>query len=58
MSVTYPGSVPSRLPNESYWQYNQFDFDQFEPKHIEYDEPIPHLRMDAVLQFLLADMLD
>lgn len=58
VSVTYPGSVPSRLPNASYWQYNQFDFDQFEPKHIEYDEPIPHLRMDAVLQFLLADMLD
>lgn len=57
-SVTYPGSVPSRLPNATYWQYNQFDFDQFEPKHIEYDEPIPHLRMDAVLQFLLADMLD
>lgn len=57
-SVTYPGSVPSRLPNATYWQYNQFDFDQFEPKHIEYDESIPHLRMDAVLQFLLADMLD
>lgn len=57
-SVSYPGSVPSRLPNATYWQYNSFEFDQFEPKHIEYDEPIPHLRMDAVLQFLLADMLD
>lgn len=54
----YPGSVPSRLPDASYWQYNRFDFDQFEPKRIDFDQPIPHLRMDAVLQFLLADMLD
>lgn len=54
----YPGSVPSRLPDTSYWQYNRFDFDQFEPKRIDFDQPIPHLRMDAVLQFLLADMLD
>lgn len=54
----YPGSVPSRLPDANYWQYNRFDFDQFEPKRIDFDQPIPHLRMDAVLQFLLADMLD
>lgn len=54
----YPGSVPSRLPDSAYWQHNKFEFDQFEPKKIEFDEPIPHLRMDSVLQFLLADMFD
>ncbi|WP_373819297.1 YcjX family protein [Glaesserella sp.] len=51
----YPGSVPNRLPDASYWQSNKFEFDQFEPKKIDFDQPIPHLRMDAVLQFILAD---
>ncbi|VEI46230.1 Predicted ATPase [Actinobacillus equuli] len=54
----YPGTVPSRLPDTNYWQFNNFEFDQFEPKPLAYGEPIPHLRMDAVLQFLLADMLE
>lgn len=54
----YPGSVPSRLPDANYWQFNRFEFDQFEPKAVEFDQPIAHLRMDAVLQFLLADLLD
>lgn len=54
----YPGSVPNRLPDEKYWQFNQFEFDQFEPKAVDFDQPIAHLRMDSVLQFLLADLLD
>lgn len=54
----HAGSVPSRLPDEKYWQFNRFEFDQFDPKQIAFDEAIPHLRMDCVLQFLLADMLD
>lgn len=54
----YPGTVPSRLPDKSYWQFNRFEFDQFEPKQIEFDQSIPHLRMDSVLQFLLADMFE
>ena len=53
----YPGSVPSRLPDANYWQYNRFEFDQFEPKQVAFDQPLPHLRMDAVLQFLIADKL-
>lgn len=54
----YPGTVPSRLPDAHYWQFNSFEFDQFEPKNIGFSDPIPHLRMDAVLQFLLADMME
>ncbi|MDH2925488.1 hypothetical protein EV693_10526 [Nicoletella semolina] len=58
-SVTlYPGSVPSRLPDAHFWQHNRFEFDQFEPKRIDFEQPIPHLRIDAVLQFLLADHFD
>ena len=54
----YPGDVPNRLPSKSYWQFNRFEFDQFEPKAVEFDQPIAHLRIDAALQFLLADLLD
>lgn len=54
----YPGTVPNRLPDKNYWQFNRFEFDQFEPKQIDYDQPIPHLRMDSVLQFLLADRFE
>ncbi|WP_032093718.1 YcjX family protein [Necropsobacter rosorum] len=53
----YPGSVPGRLPPASFWQKQPFDFDQFEPQPLEAGEPIPHLRMDAVLQFLLGDKI-
>ncbi|MCW9698399.1 MULTISPECIES: YcjX family protein [unclassified Avibacterium] len=54
----YPGDVPSRLPNAQFWQTQGFEFDQFEPQPLEPGSAIPHLRMDAVLQFLLADKLD
>ncbi|PJG84555.1 YcjX family protein [Conservatibacter flavescens] len=53
----YPGSVPNKLPTEQFWQQQTFDFDQFEPQPLVDNELIPHLRMDAVLQFLLADKL-
>lgn len=54
----YPGSVPSRLPSPLYWQTNRFDFEQFEPRKLDFAESIPHFRMDAVLQFILADRFD
>ncbi|WP_040977559.1 YcjX family protein [Necropsobacter massiliensis] len=53
----YPGSVPNRLPQAAFWQTQRFEFDQFEPQPLEAGEPIPHLRMDAVLQFLLGDKI-
>ncbi|MDG6895504.1 YcjX family protein [Volucribacter amazonae] len=51
----YPGTVPNKLPRADFWQQQGFEFDQFEPQPLITGEPIPHLRMDAVLQFLLAD---
>lgn len=54
----FPGSVPAKLPSPDFWQTHRFEFDQFEPQRVEPGENIPHLRMDAVLQFLLGDKLD
>ncbi|WP_301098642.1 YcjX family protein [Otariodibacter sp.] len=54
----FPGSVPSRLPDSRFWENNHFAFDQFEPQKIDFDQPIPHLRMDSVLQFILGDKFD
>ncbi|WP_424409004.1 YcjX family protein [Pasteurella sp. PK-2025] len=51
----YPGTVPSKLPHADFWQTQGFEFDQFEPQRLNAGENIPHLRMDAVLQFLLGD---
>ena len=54
----YPGSVPSKLPSAEFWSKQSFDFDSFEPQVLQQGESIPHLRMDVVLQFLLADRFD
>lgn len=56
--TVYPGSVPNKLPNASFWDNQKFEFDAFDPQPLEEGEIIPHLRMDSVLQFLLADKLD
>ncbi|MCG7496114.1 YcjX family protein [Vibrio sp. Of7-15] len=53
----FPGEVPKRLPNEQFWQENSFDFINFRPLDNESDEPLPHIRMDKALQFLLGDKL-
>lgn len=53
--IIYPGTVPNRLPPAEFWQKQHFDFDQFEPQPLTSGESISHLRMDAVLQFLLGD---
>lgn len=54
----YPGAVPARLPEANFWQQQGFAFDQFDPRPLAFEQAIPHLRMDAVLQFLLADCFD
>lgn len=53
----YPGEVPRRLPNENYWEQNGFDFVNFRPLAQQNDEPLPHIRMDKALEYLLGDKL-
>ncbi|MBD2793355.1 YcjX family protein [Xenorhabdus sp. 42] len=53
----FPGDVPQRLPNSEFWQKQGFNFESFRPKSINVDTPLPHIRMDSVMEFLLGDKL-
>ncbi len=55
--TVYPGDVPAKLPDAEYWQKQGFDFQAFRPKAVSMDDPLPHIRMDKALQFLLGDKL-
>jgi predicted YcjX-like family ATPase len=53
----YPGEVPSSIPNSQFWQHNQFHFKTFRPMSHQQDEPLPHIRIDRVLEYLIGDKL-
>lgn len=55
--LVYPGSVPSKLPAAPFWQQQHFHFDSFRPLPMDSDKPMPHIRLDAVMEFLLGDKL-
>ncbi|WP_241607549.1 YcjX family protein [Rosenbergiella australiborealis] len=55
--LLYPGEVPAQLPTASFWQQQGFQFENFTPLAMEADKPLPHLRMDNALEFLLGDKL-
>lgn len=55
-AITYfPGDVPARLPAASLFDQHQFAFMPLAP--LPWQEPLPHVRMDHVLQFILGDKL-
>ncbi|PSJ43882.1 YcjX family GTP-binding protein [Zobellella taiwanensis] len=53
----YPGEVPEGLPEADFWQRQGFDFTEFAPPRWQQDAPLPHLRLDQALAFLLGDKL-
>lgn len=54
--LLYPGDVPDKLPGPDFWQRQGFAFTAFRPpQHSE--TALPHIRMDAVLDWLLGDKL-
>ncbi|SES84145.1 YcjX family GTP-binding protein [Thalassotalea agarivorans] len=56
--TVFPGSVPSKLPEQQYWQNKAFNFISFAPiKSPSAHTPLPHMRLDQALQFLLGDKL-
>jgi len=56
--TVFPGLVPPELPKDQYWQNNSFNFIDFAPLNdLNKHECLPHVRMDQVLQFLIADKM-
>jgi predicted YcjX-like family ATPase len=54
----FPGSVPESLPQKEFWQESAFNFINFSPmRGMAKHQSLPHIRMDQVLQFLLADKM-
>ncbi|MBT1443186.1 YcjX family protein [Shewanella sp. JM162201] len=53
----FPGEVPSALPGADFWQGQGFGFAQFAPKAWHEGEPMGHIRLDHLLQYLLGDKL-
>ncbi|KJY84899.1 nucleoside triphosphate hydrolase [Vibrio galatheae] len=55
--TVFPGEVPKKLPAEEYWHHQGFEFTAFRPQQGSADDPLPHIRMDKALEYLIGDKL-
>ncbi|WP_245391890.1 YcjX family protein [Salinicola aestuarinus] len=55
--LIYPGDVPRTLPSPDFWQRQGFTFTGFRPPSSDGASALPHIRMDAALEWLLGDKL-
>ena len=53
----FPGEVPQNCPGPEFWKQQQFEFPKLCPPLLNNKHALPHIRMDQVLDFLLADKL-
>ncbi len=53
----YPGEVPKKIPPANFWSRSRFDFTAFNPNIYDVDAPLPHIRVDTAMEFLLGDKL-
>ena len=53
----FPGEVPQTCPPSHFWQQQGFEFPDFLPPQLGTSHSLPHIRMDQILDFLLADKL-
>ncbi|GAC18796.1 YcjX family GTP-binding protein [Paraglaciecola arctica] len=54
----FPGEVPQSCPGPEFWKQQQFEFPKLSPPILNAEHVLPHIRMDQVLDFLLADKLE
>ena len=54
--LVFPGEVPPRLPDAAFWLRQGFHFHSFRPLPRE-GGVLPHIRVDAVLDWLIGDKL-
>lgn len=50
-----PGAVPAEIPDRQWWAASREPFDSFRPRVMERGRVMPHIRLDAVLEYLLGD---
>jgi predicted YcjX-like family ATPase len=53
----FPGEVPQSCPSPEFWKQQKFEFPKLSAPLINTKYVLPHIRMDQVLDFLLADKL-
>lgn len=54
--TVYPGKCP-RVYGQAFWDNRGFQFEAFRPQVMDVDKPLPHIRLDAALEFLIGDKL-
>ncbi|MGY6565714.1 MAG: YcjX family protein [Halomonadaceae bacterium] len=54
--LVFPGEVPAKLPEAGFWARQGFDFRAFRPAPRE-GGALPHIRLDAALDWLIGDKL-
>ena len=55
--LIHPQEVPPHAPDVVWWEAHREPFDRFRPMAMDRARPMPHIRMDAALEFLLGDKL-
>jgi predicted YcjX-like family ATPase len=53
----FPGEVPQSCPSSEFWEHQQFEFPKLAPPLMNAEHVLSHIRMDQILDFLLADKL-
>ena len=53
----FPGEVPMQCPLPQFWDKQKFAFPQFAAPQLKAGDALPHIRMDQVIDFMLADKL-
>lgn len=53
----FPGDVPTTLPDAGFFEKHAFQFPVLAPLPLTIQQPLPHVRMDHVLEFILGDKL-
>ena len=56
--LLFPGEVPAHIPPAQWWNNQGFDFQAFRPLAMSAHQALPHIRLDAALEFLLGDHLE
>lgn len=55
--TVYPGKFRRVCRAVPFWQSRGFQFEAFRPQSMNVDQPLPHIRLDAALEFLIGDKL-